>query len=381
MADAAALEAALGGLAQVAGVLAGARGGREAREALGAVALRAVEVVADRSDQRVRLARQAGEGAADGEVGLARAVDVGRDDRVDAGVRPQQADETVVVERLAEVHVAAAAPRAECGVTGGAHRPAVCQLLAAAAPAPGVTRAGPTRSRRRRTRSSRPRDRSRRTRARSRAPAWRRDGACTSPAGGWPRCRARTRRPASRASSCRRSRARDATRRATRCTAARSSRSTTAASTPEPDQQLGAVGQQAVDHEIAERVARRDRVDAAALALDPQPELDASRRLAERDGLALGGRQRRRSDVRQHVERDRQHARARPQDIAVARAHLDAVADRPERIHRRGEPLRERRLRSHRVDQAARLRAERVDPPASSASSRLCPRARAGAGR
>ena len=150
---------------------------------------------------------------------------------------------------------------------------------------------------------------------------------------------------------------------------------------PEPDQQLRAVGQQPVDHEIAEWVAGRDRVDAAALTLDPQPELDAPRRLAERDGLALGRRQVVEANVRQHVERHRQHARARPQDIAVAGAHLDAVADRPERIHRRGEPLRERRLRSDRVDQAARLRPERV------AAARVlgqleasCPRARAGAG-
>ena len=30
-------------------------------------------------------------------------------------------------------------------------------------------------------------------------------------------------------------------------------------------------------------------------------------------------------DVRQHVERDGQDARARPQDVAVARPHLDAV--------------------------------------------------------
>ena len=129
---------------------------------------------------------------------------------------------------------------------------------------------------------------------------------------------------------------------------------------PEPDQQLRAVGQQPVDHEIAEWVTRRDRVDAAALTLDPQPELDAPGRLAERDGIALGRRQVIEANVRQHVERHRQHARARAQDIAVARAHLDAVADRPERIHRRGEPLRERRLRSHRVDQAARSRPERV---------------------
>ena len=84
--------------------------------------------MADRADQRERLARQAGERAADREVGLPRAVHVGRDDRVDGRVGPQQADEAVVVERLAEVHVAAAAPRAERGVTGGAHRLEVCQL-------------------------------------------------------------------------------------------------------------------------------------------------------------------------------------------------------------------------------------------------------------
>ena len=64
----------------------------------------------------------------DREVGLPRAVHIGRDDRVNAGVWPQQADEAVVVERLAEVHVAATAPRAERGVTGNAHRIEVCQL-------------------------------------------------------------------------------------------------------------------------------------------------------------------------------------------------------------------------------------------------------------
>ena len=84
--------------------------------------------MADRSDQRERLAWQPGEGAPDREVGLPRPVHIGRDDRVDAGVRPQQADETVVVERFAEVHVAATAPRAERGVTRGAHRLEVCQL-------------------------------------------------------------------------------------------------------------------------------------------------------------------------------------------------------------------------------------------------------------
>src|SRR6185436_5136090 len=61
VADAAALEAALGRLAQVGGVLAGGSQGGEAREPLGAVALRAVEVVADRSHQRKRLAWQSGE--------------------------------------------------------------------------------------------------------------------------------------------------------------------------------------------------------------------------------------------------------------------------------------------------------------------------------
>ena len=183
---------------------------------------------------------------------------------MDAGVRAQQADVALVVERLAEVHVAAAAPRAERGVTGSAHRPAVCQLAGAqqrlhlerraqarldravdeAAPAVGEIGA----------REDEP--------ALGHA-AWRRGAACTSPGGGSPRCRARTRRPASRASIASTISSPGWSSSSERCSAARSSTSTTRGVAPEADQQLAAVGQQAVGHEVAERVPRRDRVDAA----------------------------------------------------------------------------------------------------------------------
>ena len=116
---AAALEAALGGHAQVVAVLVRAAQARvgEAREALRALALALVEVVADRADERVVVARHAGQRAAEQRVGLARAVGVGRDHRVDAVAGPQQRLEALVRDRLAEAHEAPAAPGADCYVT------------------------------------------------------------------------------------------------------------------------------------------------------------------------------------------------------------------------------------------------------------------------
>ena len=76
--------------------------------------------------------------------------------------------------------------------------------------------------------------------------------------------------------------------------------------------------------------------------------------------VALRGRQFVEADVRQHVQRHRDDACARPQHIAVARAHLDAIADRPNGLDRRRKPACELDLRRHRVDQAAGVRAERV---------------------
>ena len=117
--DPAALEAALGGHPHVVRVglrAAQARVG-EAREALRALALALVEVVPDRADQRVVVARHAGQRAAEQPVRLARAVGVGGDHGADPAAGAQQRGEAVVVERLAEVHEAPAAPRPDR--TGG----------------------------------------------------------------------------------------------------------------------------------------------------------------------------------------------------------------------------------------------------------------------
>ena len=94
----------------------------EAREALRPLALARVEVVADRADDAVAVAVEAGERAAEERVGLAGAVGVGGDDRVDPLVRAQERGEALVVERLAEVHEPPAAPGAEGGVTERDHR-------------------------------------------------------------------------------------------------------------------------------------------------------------------------------------------------------------------------------------------------------------------
>ena len=91
--------------------------------------------MADRTHERVRLPRQPRERTAHGEIGLPRPVDVGGDDRVNALVGAQQPDVAILVQGLAEVHVATAAPGSECGMTGRAHRPAVFQILAGLIPA------------------------------------------------------------------------------------------------------------------------------------------------------------------------------------------------------------------------------------------------------
>ena len=112
---AAALQAALGGHADVVaiGVLAAQAAVGEAREPFGAFTPALVEVVADRADDAVVIACDARQRAAQRGVGLARAVRVGRDHRVDAAARAQQRLHAFLVERLAEVHEAPAAPRAD----------------------------------------------------------------------------------------------------------------------------------------------------------------------------------------------------------------------------------------------------------------------------
>ena len=121
--DPEALEAALGRHPHVVGVPvrpAQARVG-EARVALGALALALVEVVPDRADDADAVAVGAGERAAEQAVGLARAVGVGGQQRVQAVARGQQRLEALLADRLAEMQVAAAAPGADRGVGGRAH--------------------------------------------------------------------------------------------------------------------------------------------------------------------------------------------------------------------------------------------------------------------
>ena len=69
----------------------------------------------DGADHADLLARDALEGEAEQAIGLAGAVDVRGDHRVDVGVGTQQRDQPVLLERLTEVHEAPAAPGAERG--------------------------------------------------------------------------------------------------------------------------------------------------------------------------------------------------------------------------------------------------------------------------
>ena len=121
---AAALEAALGGHADVAGVgaLPAQPGVGEAGVALGALARALVEVVADGAHQAVVLAVDPGQRLAERPVGLSGAVGVGGDHRVDALARPQQREQPAVLERLAEAHEASAAPRSDRSGRGVHHR-------------------------------------------------------------------------------------------------------------------------------------------------------------------------------------------------------------------------------------------------------------------
>jgi hypothetical protein len=119
------LQRALGRHAQVRRVVVLAAQARvgEAGEALGALALAGVEVVPDGADQAVRVAVASLQCAAEQRVRLARAVRVGGHDRADALVGPEQRCQAVVVERLAEVHEAAAAPGADRRARGVGHFP------------------------------------------------------------------------------------------------------------------------------------------------------------------------------------------------------------------------------------------------------------------
>jgi hypothetical protein len=123
--DAAALERALGGHAHVVRIGVGAAQPRvgEARKALRALPLALVEVVADRPDQAVVLARDAVEGTAEQRVGLARSVGVGGHHRPNAVVGTQQRDQPLVVDLLAEAHEAPTAPGSDRRVGRVGHLP------------------------------------------------------------------------------------------------------------------------------------------------------------------------------------------------------------------------------------------------------------------
>ena len=122
--DAAALEAALGGHAQIVRVLAlgTQRPVRETREAARPVALTLVEVVTERAHEEVVVTRQAAQRLTDQPVSLALAVHVGGEHRLDSVAWTQERGQSLVVERLAEVHEAPAAPAADGYVTGSIHR-------------------------------------------------------------------------------------------------------------------------------------------------------------------------------------------------------------------------------------------------------------------
>ena len=108
-------EAALGCHPQVVGVGVGTaqRGVGEAGEAARAVALALVEVVADRADQLVVLARHPGQRPPQQLVGLALAVGVGGQQRRDPVVGTEQGFESLLRDRLAEVEESPAAPGAD----------------------------------------------------------------------------------------------------------------------------------------------------------------------------------------------------------------------------------------------------------------------------
>ncbi len=69
----------------------------------------------DRTDEAVALAREARERATEREVRATLAVDVRGDHRVDPPAGTEQAREPALLERLAEVHEAPAAPGADRG--------------------------------------------------------------------------------------------------------------------------------------------------------------------------------------------------------------------------------------------------------------------------
>ena len=84
----------------------------------GPVALAVDEVVADRADQAVGVTIDALERAPEQLVGAAGAVDVGGDHRVDPGAGTQHRRQPLLVDRLAEVHEAPAAPGADAVLPG-----------------------------------------------------------------------------------------------------------------------------------------------------------------------------------------------------------------------------------------------------------------------
>ena len=122
--DADGREARLGGLAEVGGVpvRSSQRGCVKRGKPFGPLPLAVDVVVADGARDPVRIALEACECPAERAIGLALAVDVGRDDGVDALARAEERLEPVVGDRLAEAHVAPAAPGSDRAAAELGHR-------------------------------------------------------------------------------------------------------------------------------------------------------------------------------------------------------------------------------------------------------------------
>jgi hypothetical protein len=78
--------------------------------------------VPDGADEAVRATLDALQRPSQQPVALAGPVGVGRQDRRDPASGAEKGRQTVLFDRLAEVHEAPSAPRSEGGVTGRPHR-------------------------------------------------------------------------------------------------------------------------------------------------------------------------------------------------------------------------------------------------------------------
>src|SRR5207249_5780823 len=105
-----------------------------------AVALALVEVVSDRAHEAVPVLRHALQRPAEDPVGLALAIDVGREQGRDPVPGTQQRGQALLVDRLAEAQVAAAAPGSDRDVAR-IHRENVTTYAPADGPTWGVAEA------------------------------------------------------------------------------------------------------------------------------------------------------------------------------------------------------------------------------------------------